>query len=528
MDMVDVQENLQRAKSFVLEGTRQIMAGSVDEKHGISVSPGATALACLALLAVGKGFEAPRQLGTEWLWQNRQAQGWGKFPGDQPDPEVTRIVNTVIQGSQGGWMAKIRLLVEARQFSQLILSLGQGVVPGLEGPSPEEIQLPKILDTNVLTKLPVYGRPVVVAASLLAFRDNQLGIAQAVSYLRETQMPDGSWSEDIVATSMAMLALLRFRGNDVPARGGGNWLVRKQYSGGGWPAFDQLHTWAIGWAVSIFAELPAHHRSREEDEWLRQAAQWLRQGQNADGSYGSTPPYTHPDLDDTAVALIGLHQVTGVQNTASVQLLKRLQNPDGSWGTFPGFRGVPPGIECGFPVYITSVDVTVHVLEALWRQNSRAQDRAIWHGLNWLLQQQEDNGAFPSIWYEGAIYSTAQVLELLGKWRFSWEQWKSARQIFVARKRCLNFLIDQQNANGGWGSTVVECALALAALWRFRRGIPAARFNSGIKYLVSQQKIDGSFEPAFRGIYAKGWNYEEPLATALTAIRALERYRHME
>ena len=525
MDMVNVQENLQQAKDFVLDGTRQILTGTVDERHGVSVSPGATALACLALLAVGRGFEAPMQRGTQWLWKNRQFQGWGKYPGDQPDQEVIRIVTTVLQGTQGSWIAKVRLLAEARQFSQLILSLGQGVVPGLEGPAPEEIQLPGILHDDVQAKLPVYGRPVVVAAALLASKDNQTGLAEAIRYLRDTQIKDGSWSEDIVATSMGMLALLRYRGNDNQTKQAAHWLVRKQYPGGGWPAFDQLFTWAMGWAVSIMAETPARLRNREENKWLGQAVEWLRQGQNTDGSYGSTPPYAHPDLDDTAVALIGLHQVTGGQNPASVQLLKRLQNPDGSWGTFPSFTGIPPGIECGFPVYINSVDVTIHVLEALWRQNSRTQERAIWNGLNWILQQQDGNGAFPSVWFAGSFYSTAQVLELLGKWRFSWEQWKSARRIFAARKKCLDFLLNHQNANGGWGTTVIESALTLAALGPFSRGDPIDRFSPGIKYLIDHQKKDGSFEPAYRGIYAKGWNYEEPIATALTAIRAFQRYR---
>lgn len=61
------------------------------------------------------------------------------------------------QNRQGGWKAKIRLLSQARQFSDMILSLGQRVVPGLDGPTPEEILLPTILEDRVLAKYNLVG-----------------------------------------------------------------------------------------------------------------------------------------------------------------------------------------------------------------------------------------------------------------------------------------------------------------------------------------------------------------------------------
>jgi len=515
----EILDGLNNASHYVSEGVEQILSGKLDEAHGVSPSPGATALAALALLALGKGFEDAQRQGIYWLRQNYQG-GWGKFPGDKPDAEITKIAGMVLYGSQGGWKAKIRLLSQVRQFSQMILSLGQRVVPGLEGPTPEEILLPTILEDRVLAKLPLYGRPVVVAASLLA-SNSQEGMKKGIQYLLKTQMSDGSWSEDIIATSLAILAIKLKGGYPERMEKAGQWLVQKQYPSGGWPAFDQLKTWAMGWAVSIFGESP---RSIADIPWLDHAADWLKRGQNADGSYGSTPPFTHPDLDDTAVALIGLHQV-GSDNHSGVNLLKQFQNANGSWGTFPSFNGTPPEISSEFPVYISSVDVSIHVLEALWGR-SRSQEEQIWRGLNWILSQQDDHGAFPASWFEGPLYSTAQAIELLSKWKFSWERWNTARQILRARKKGLEFIIKAQHKDGSWGS-VVETGLALSGLMRYARVVPKDVFNKGINNLLSSQNSNGSFQPSYRGIYAKGWNYEEPLTTALTAVRALQRYQRL-
>ncbi|KGK86695.1 prenyltransferase [Desulfosporosinus sp. HMP52] len=516
----EVQESLDLAREYVSEGVNQILSGKLDELHGVSPSQGATALAALALLAIGRGFENAQLRGIQWLKQQNQG-GWGKFPGDEPDEEITQIVRMVLQGSEGGWKAKIKLLSQAKRFSHVILSLGERVIPGLEGPTSEEIMLPTILEDNVLTKLPLYGRSVVIAASLLA-SNSQDGILKGIQYLINSQMSDGSWAEDIIATSMSILALESKGMYIEQTQKAGRWLVKKQYPSGGWAAFDQLKVWSIGWAISVFGEVTQNF---SEIPWLEEAVSWLQKAQNTDGSYGSTPPYTHPDLDDTAVALIGLHQVVGERNKLGVTLLESLQNTDGSWSTFPSFQGIPPNVCSEFPVYISSVDVSIHVLEALWR-SSRAQEEKIWKGLNWVLAQQDDQGAFPASWFEGSIYSTAQAMELLSKWKFSWEGWNTARHIIGARKKGLEYLVESQKLDGGWGS-VVETGLTIAGLWRFSRNIPLRVLESGIKNLLSEQNSKGSFTPSYRGIYAKGWNYEEPITTALTAIRALQRYQRL-
>lgn len=518
----EVQESVKMARSFVLEGGEQILRGRLDEVHGISISPGATALAALAQLVLGNKYKDSHQAGLKWLKKNRQSRGWGKVPDAEADKEITRLVQRVQLASYNGGLAKYLLPSQAPELGNIVLALGQQVVHGIEGPEPEETRLPQILTDKALNKLPPYGRPVVVAAALLAAKNlNQFGVREAVAYLADCQMADGSWSEDIIATSLAAIALVRARASGECLDKAGQWLWAKQYANGGWPAFDQLFTWSVGLIIHFFMEFP---RSSEERDWLSRATKWLASGQNSDGSYGSTPPFTQPDLDDTAVALLALQHFDSAGSQRAAELLRRLQNKDGSWSTFPSFKGVPPALQCMIPVYIPSTDVTIHVLDALWGMTGRNRNNEIWQGLNWLLDQQLPSGKMPGIWYEGPIYATSQTLDLLSQRSSYWRSWRTAGQIRSAQNRLFYYLLSLQNSDGSWGSSVIETSLALSALCSSGYVLSPGTLTKGISTIISRQLANGSFQPSYQGIYAKEWNYEEPLTTALTAIRAMERY----
>lgn len=515
---VEAKVGLENAMHFVEEGVQQILRNELDEEHGVSVCPGATALASLSLLVLGKGFEKSQRSGVNWLIQAQKDHGWGKTPGGTPDPEVTRIAQVVLQASRGGLLSKLTLIEEAKRLGDLVLTLGHDVVPGLEGPSMDEIRLPNILETRVLEKLPPYGRAVVVAAALLAVSEGQLGIDEGLKMIQESQMPDGSWAEDSVATSLCILALYRFRGLEPKIHRAGTWLTQKQYASGGWPAFDQLKTWAVGWSLAILDE-----RSSFSVDTLNKARRWLMQAGNLDGSFGTTPPSTHPDLDDTAIALMGMPVGCKASNR-TLQLLLYLQNEEGSWGTFPSFTGVPPNIKSSQPVYISSLDVTVHVVEALLRQGLPVGDPRIQKALRWILAQQKKDGLFQSVWFESAVYSSAQVIELLNNIKFGWSLFRISRQANSARQRGVEFLLHHCNSEGDWGDSVAETALAISALKKGEAHLNRTVYDRAIQSILSRQNQRGAFISNYKGVYAKGWNYEEPISTALSAIRALQGY----
>ncbi|ADY57593.1 Prenyltransferase/squalene oxidase [Syntrophobotulus glycolicus DSM 8271] len=518
-----INESVKLARDYVLEGGEQILNGRLDEAHKISISTGATALATLAQFLLGNQYQDSHQAGLKWLQQNRRGKGWSKVPNGDPDLEITRLVQKVLLGSQSRKLVKFLLPSQSRELANLVLSLGQKVVSGMEGPLPDETSLPNILTEKVLNKLPPYGRPVVIAASLLAVKNlDQSGVSEAIVYLCDCRMKDGSWCEDIVATSLATIALIRAGVSGEQVDQAGQWLKSKQYSNGAWPAFDQLLTWSTGLAIQSFIQFP---QSSDERDWLNRAAKWLAARQNTDGSFGSTPPFAQPDLDDTAIALMGLQHFNSKAAHHCAELLRRLQNKDGSWSTFPSFKGVPPALECTFPVYIPSTDVTIHVLDGLWGMPGRNSNIEVAQGLHWLLEQQLPSGEIPGIWYEGPIYATAQALELLNKWSNSWRRWRSAGQIFDVQRKAYQYLLSLQNSDGSWGSSVTETSLALSALSYAGSQLPPDIYPKGLSSIISSQLTNGSFQPSYQGIYAKGWDYEEPLTTALTAIRALERYR---
>lgn len=518
----DVKEAVKTARSFVLEGGEQILKGHLDEDHGISISPGATALAALTQLVLGNQFKRSHQAGLKWLKQNRQGKGWGKVPQGDADREITRLVRRVLLGSQSGRLAKYFLPGQAQELGDIVLALGQQVVHGIEGPEPEETRLPKILTDKALNKLPPYGRPVVIAAAILAAQDlKEFGVKEAVAYLTDCQMVDGSWCEDIIATSLAALALVRAGTAGGRLEKTGQWLAARQYDNGGWPAFDQLFTWSVGLIIYFFMEFP---QSAEEREWINRAATWLAVGQNSDGSYGSTPPFTHPDLDDTAVALLALQHFNGIASLRAAELLLKLQNDDGSWSTFPSFKGIPPALNCMFPVYIPSTDVTIHVLDALWGMPGSKSNNEIWKGLCWLLGQQLPSGEMPGTWYESPIYATAQTLDILSKRSRYWRSWRTAGQIRSVQNKSFDYLLSLQNSDGSWGSSVIETSLAVSALCSSGYQLSPEAMTKGVSTIMARQTASGSFRASYQGIYAKGWNYEEPLTTALAAIRAMERY----
>jgi squalene-hopene/tetraprenyl-beta-curcumene cyclase len=362
---------------------------------------------------------------------------------------------------------------------------------------------------------------------------------------------------------------------------------------GSWPIDTDLATWLTTLSVMALAtgnggtgsaELEKEHPtglSREERTTLRA---WLL-GQQ----YEEEHPYTRaapggwawtdltggvPDADDTAGALLALWQLADKDGpdrsidpdvlravSAGVCWLLDLQNRDGGiptfcrgWGKLPFDRSSP--------------DLTAHALRAwdTWRHAldagiteriQRATDSAI----RFLIDIQCSDGSWVPLWFgnqyaprqENPLYGTTRVLKAA---RIVPSHFPSRAAWRLAMGRSVDWLLNAQNADGGWGgapsvaSSIEETAMALEALAEFvdvpahqrapgrtpdgtgcsANSIPkappervGAAINHGVRWLEDRTKGGTHFEPSPIGLYfAKLW-YAERLYPLIWTVSALER-----
>ena len=364
---------------------------------------------------------------------------------------------------------------------------------------------------------------------------------RCVEFLQSAVRADGSWPIDTnLATWVTTLSI-----NALAGRGG----PRGEMAGEGEGARDSLRRWLLG-------------------QQYRSAHPFTSA---APGGWGWTPlPGAVPDADDTAGALIALHNLGATDESsaaavAGLRWLLDLQNRDGGFPTFCRGWGY-------LPFDRSSSDITAHALRALkvWaaafdalppsaraggvgaglgalfgsvREKAaflRRIRRAVEKGVNYLERAQRADGSWLPLWFgnqhahddENPTYGTARVLAAfrdLGLWRTE------------AARRGWLWLVASQHESGGWGGaadtppSVEETALAVEALTdgdAVAGGDGAAQSEAvtrGLCWLVERVE-DGSYlDPSPVGFYfAKLWYFEKlyPLVFTVGALgRAL---RHAE
>jgi hypothetical protein len=237
------------------------------------------------------------------------------------------------------------------------------------------------------------------------------------------------------------------------------------------------------------------------------------------GPFGMALDVSHPDrLPDAVAAEVRpcLQQ--------SLTWLMAMQNSDGGWPAFqhglPGKRPgpmmtgapptPPPGLigklrfmlsppaELGDP---STEDVTGRVLHGLGQIGYTLAAPEVQRALSFLRAQQLPDGSFWGRWVVNYLAGTAWVLRGL------MAVGASAQEAWI--RRSIKFVLDHQNADGGWGEDVASYAnpmlsgrgastpgltgLVLSAL--VETGAPAAKpaIEAGIRYLLHEQQADGSW-----------------------------------
>jgi squalene-hopene/tetraprenyl-beta-curcumene cyclase len=254
----------------------------------------------------------------------------------------------------------------------------------------------------------------------------------------------------------------------------------------------------------------------------------------------------YPDTDDTAEVLIALSRTDLPESKRKEAAIERgvrwlmgMQSANGGWGAFDKDNtgrivNEIPFCDFGEVIDPPSEDVTAHVVEALSMLGNR-DTVGVRRGVEYLRREQRRDGSWFGRWGVNHLYATSGVLPALES------AGEDMSRPYV--KRAARWLMDHQNADGGWGescasygdsskigrgpSTASQTAWALMGLLAAARGRDRDAIEHGVRYLVETQEEDGQWEePEFTGTGFPGDFYiKYHLYGNYFPLMALGRYR---
>jgi squalene-hopene/tetraprenyl-beta-curcumene cyclase len=224
----------------------------------------------------------------------------------------------------------------------------------------------------------------------------------------------------------------------------------------------------------------------------------------------------YPDLDDTAMVLMALEKVRGIDPDRTRLAREQglgwflgMQNHDGGWASFDAdnnrlYLNNIPFADHGALLDPSTEDLTGRGLELLgtlgYGLDFEPADRA----LDFIRHSQRHDGPWYGRWGVNYIYGTWSVLRGLGAMGVD------PRHEFV--QRAVRWLLRRQNGDGGWGETCesytrpelagrgvsIPSQTAWALLGLFAAGHRSGpAVDTGVAYLLRTQQPDGTWEDAF-------------------------------
>ncbi|MEV4373926.1 prenyltransferase/squalene oxidase repeat-containing protein [Nonomuraea sp. NPDC049637] len=340
--------------------------------------------------------------------------------------------------------------------------------------------------------------------------------------LEQFEGEDGGYQESPFMVALACLALARAGlRRDIVERCIA-YLHRTVRPDGSWPVNRDLELCA-----TTFVTHGLQDTGYASDERLAATREWIRDCQRhtrfsatgcPPGGWGWSWRCGWPNTDDTADALIALARFgdprTDGQVRAGVDWLVAMQSRNGSWSCF--CRNNPIALDGACSV------MSAHAVTALRESGGlTAADRPIARALAWFRRNQREDGSFTTPWYRGLVAGTGNVLDALAGLGLADDP---------TARRCRDWLLANQNPDGGWGqdefgaSTAEDTAWALLGLLGSGPASEPA-VQDGVAWLVSHQRPDGLWQPTILGMYFLDLKYSCDLLAAGYALQALARYR---
>jgi squalene-hopene/tetraprenyl-beta-curcumene cyclase len=219
----------------------------------------------------------------------------------------------------------------------------------------------------------------------------------------------------------------------------------------------------------------------------------------------------YPDIDDTAMVLLGLGRARASDSSAqraaqqrAIRWVLGMQSADGGWAAFDKdnnweFLSNVPFADHNAMLDPTCADITGRVLESLGAHGLGRSHPAVERAVDYLVRTQQPDGSWYGRWGVAYIYGTCFALRGL---RAAGENDREAHVL-----RAGEWLRAIQNADGGWGESCASydndafmsaksspSQTAWAILGLLAGGDTTSRsLHHGIEYLLETQRPDGSW-----------------------------------
>ncbi len=426
-------------------------------------------------------------------------------------------------------------------------------------------------------RLPVvsYALPALIAMGVARYRHRKprnpfalvirlLSRARSLRVLTTLQPENGGFLEAAPLTSFVVMSLAAsgHRDHPVVARGV-EFLTASIREDGSWPIDTNLAMW--GTTLSINALSAGGLDGSLSHSERQRLADWILSCQHrrvhpytqaAPGGWAWTNlPGAVPDADDTAGALVALHELSRTGLTipiasvsAGIEWLLGLQNADGGIPTF--CRGWTQ-----LPFDKSAADITAHAVAAmgLWLHalpeplGGRTK-KALHRALTYLQAAQRQDGSWAPLWFgnqaaankENPVYGTSRTIKHLASCAAEIGQ---MGPIGPMCERGVNWLLSAQNADGGWGgaasvaSSIEETALAVEALAIEALTVAGSLCNDssssvravhrGADWLIANTHHGTFLPPSPIGLYFAQLWYFERLYPQVFPLAALFRAQQM-